>query len=166
MAIVDLVDLVADLKSQVNPPGSDLYPDASEDDWVLYLRNGFWDAYLDGVISTTFTEFEGEVRPVSGTSTFTRDLQQIAIFYASMRIIENRMTDVKTAFRAKAGPVSYETEQSAQVLKAVIDSLRARRNLLLSRLSDGGTTPSYVFDGVIARTEGIIQDYTHWYGVH
>jgi CelD/BcsL family acetyltransferase involved in cellulose biosynthesis len=76
--------------------------------------------------------------------------------------MRNRLLDLKTRFRAEAGPVKYEIEQSAQVLKGLLDELVRRRNVWLTRLSDLGSASTYYTDMVIARTDSISFGDTNW----
>lgn len=149
---VDLSDLVELLRSEVDAPGEDSFPDAVENDWVNQLRSAFWEGVLDGVISG-YEEDEGIVSPTTGSTDLSRDLQQLVIFYAGVRVIRNKLRTMGTAFRAKAGPVEYETQNSAQVLKSILDELVRKRNLILTRLSDMGSVDSHYIDMIIYRDE-------------
>lgn len=151
---VDLSDLVELLQAEVDAPGEDSFPEAVENDWVNQLRSAFWEVVLDGVL-TGYTEDEGIVSPSSGSTDLSREYQQLIIFYAGVRVIRNKLRTIGTLFKAKAGPVEYETQNSAQVLKSIMDELVRRRNLILSRLSDLGTIDSVYVDMVIQRDESM-----------
>lgn len=151
---IDLSDLVELLRSEVDAPGEDSFPDAVEDDWVNQLRSAFWEVVLDGVISS-YEETDGIVTPTSGTTDLARDLQQLVIFYAGVRVIRNKLRTMGTAFRAKAGPVEYETQNSAQVLKSILDELVRKRNVILNRLSDMGSVDSHYIDMIMYRDEAL-----------
>lgn len=160
---IEVTDLVPFLKTSVNPPGTDLFPDALQSDWENNLRNGFWEATLDGLI-TGYTEEEGVIEPVTeGDDDLGRDLQQLIILYAAIAIVRNHMMNLRTLFRTKAGPVEYETQQSAQVLKSILDELIARRTLVLEALADNATT-TYYYDSAIARNESLYYGDTWWIG--
>jgi hypothetical protein len=119
---VDLSDLVENLKREVNAPGLDQFPDATDAQYLGNLQDGFWEAYLDGAI-TGYTESDGIVTMTSATEDFPRDLQQLVIFYAGARILRNQLRDIKTMFKAVAGPVSFENQQSASLLVAILKDL-------------------------------------------
>lgn len=159
---VDLGDLIESLRREVSPPGEDLFPDATDDDYFGNLQDSFWDARLDGLLEG-YTESDGLVVPTSGTTELTRDLQQLVVLYAGVRIVRNHLRALNTLFRSKAGPVEFETQKSAQVLKAILDELHARRNLVLTRLSDVGSVDSYYIDALIARDESLGYGDTYWY---
>lgn len=151
---LDLGDLIEDLQNEVNTPGVDSFPESTDDDWLSSLRNGFWEARLGGLLEG-YTELDGEVTTDDGGADMPRDLQHIIIFFASYIIIRNTLRTMGTLFRAQAGPVEYETQNSAQVLKELLADYIYRRNLLLATLSDyGSVTPAYV-DAVISRNTSI-----------
>ena len=158
---IDLGELIPNLVGEVNPPGGNMFPNATDDDWLVRLQNAFWETVLDGIVSG-YTESDGEVTPDSGTTEFPRDLQQLVIFYAGISIIRNKMHDVKAKFRAKAGPVEYETEQAATILKAVMDELVRRRNIILNRLADLGRADSFYIDMVLERSDSLIYGDSIW----
>jgi hypothetical protein len=159
---VDLSDLIEDMKSELSVPGETSYATATDAQWVAQLRNAFWEAVLDGIING-YVESDGIINPsASGGADLGRDFQQVIIYYAGIRIMRNRLLDLKTRFRAEAGPVKYEIEQSAQVLKGLLDELVRRRNVWLTRLSDLGSASTYYTDMVIARTDSISFGDTNW----
>lgn len=153
MAAVDLTELIPNLEAAITVPGeASPFAATSEDEWIRRLNNGFWDAFNDGLLASTWRCSEDAVvTPVSGDATFGRDLQQIVILYAAMAIVQQRILQLKTLFRAKAGEAEYETQQSAQVLKTVLDQMLAQKTLVLDRLADGGAVNSRYVDSVRAR---------------
>lgn len=159
---VDLGDLIESLQREVSPPGEDLFPNATDDDWFGNLQDAFWEARLDGLLEG-FTESDGSVVPTSGTTDLSRDMQQIVVLYAGVRIVRNHLRSLNTVFRSKAGPVEFETQKSAQLLKGLLDELRSRRNLVLTRLSDLGAVNSYYIDAIVARDESLGYGDTYWY---
>ena len=165
MASVDLSELIGDLEAAVTVPGSaSPFAASSETEWLTRLRNAFWSAYNDGIIAGFSCDEDGIVNPVSGTATFTRDLQQLVIMCAAINIYQNQIMQLKTLFRAKAGQVEYETQQSAQVIKSLLDSLLAQRATILQRLSDGGFTDSYYIDAIRSRDDSLRYNFIDWNG--
>lgn len=162
---VDLTDLIPSLKRQVSAPGEEetTFPDANDASWLGYLQDAFWECRLDGMLAG-FDEANGFVDPTSGTTDITRDLQALVILYAGIDIIVNQLRGINTLFRAQAGPVSFETQHSAQVLKGILDELKSRRDLVLIRLSDVGAVPSFYIDAVIGRDISIGYGLTNWVG--
>lgn len=171
---VDLGDLVDSLKREVSPPGVEMFPDASEDDFLGNLQDAFWEARLDGmlagyeerdaVVSSGFVLVGDAYEPLDENADLGRDLQQLIVLYAGIRIIRNDLRNLNTTFRSKAGPVEFETQKSAQVLKGILDELRTRRNIVLERLSDLGSVPSYYIDSLRARDDALGWSNIDWIG--
>lgn len=163
---VDLAELVPSLKRAVSAPGAEdtTFPDATDDSFLGYLQDAFWECRLDGML-VGFVEADGLIDPSTvGAADLTRDLQQLVILYAGIDIVVNQIRALQTTFRAVAGPVQFEIQRSAQVLKAILDELKYRRDIVLLRLSDIGTVPSYVIDAVISRDISIGYGGTVWVG--
>jgi hypothetical protein len=154
---VDLGDLIDSLKREVSPPGTDLFPNAIDDEYLGNLSDSFWDAALDGLISTaSFTESDGVVSPVSpNTDDLTRDYQQLIVFYAGIRILRNHMMNLDTSFHAVAGPVEFQTSKSSGLVRDILAELVRKRNIILTRLSDVGSSQSFYVDAILARDESM-----------
>jgi len=173
--MVDLVDLVDSLRREVSPPGSDLFPDATEDTFAGSLSDAFWEVRLYGLLSG-FEENaaarggpgdfgEGIITPIGVDATYDdpagysttqdlgRDLQQLIVLWAGWKIVLSRMGTINSMFRAKAGPVEYETQQAASVLKTILDHLKARIDFVLNNLSKyGASSSTAVFDSIVERS--------------
>lgn len=158
---VDLSDLVEFVRVEANPPGVDLFPDANDEEWLTRLRNAFWTARMEGFFPT-FTEADGLVVPVSGTTDMDRELQQVVVFLAGYTAVMNTLRNTRASFRAKAGPAEFETTQAATVLTTQSNVLRDQLRRLLDRLSDQGATSVEVIDALVARTESIGAGTTIW----
>lgn len=159
---VDLSDLIDSLKREVSAPGLTQLPGATDAEYLGNLQDGFWEAVLDGVISD-YTESDGIVTPTdSSGSDLSRDLQQLVVLYAGFRIVRNQLRDIKTLFKAAAGPVRYEIEQSAGVLKLIMDDLKTRRNIVLARLGDLNASDAVYIDAQLAREESLGYGDTYW----
>lgn len=160
---IDLADLVDSIKLEVSPPGQDLFPDASDDEWAARLANAFWNARIDGMLPG-YVESDGLVTPITGDTDMPRDLQQVIVFMAAYDTVFLKLLNTQTGFRAKAGSVEYETSSSAQILRDLANSLRDRYLLLLRRLSDLGYVPTYVIDSYIAREVALSAGDGYWVG--
>ena len=162
--MIDLSDLVELLQAEVDVPGVDSYPGALEDDWTNQLRSAFWELVLDGILSG-YEEEDGIVTPIAtGGDDLSKEMQQLVIMYAGIRIVRNKLLNAQSVFKAKAGPVEYQTEQAATVLKGVLDELVRRRNIILTRLSDVGGSPTYYIDAVLGRSESLRYGDVTWVG--
>jgi hypothetical protein len=149
---VDLGDLVESLKREVNPPGKTILS-ATDDEWLGRLADAFWDGRLDGLFAGFAVDSDaGTINPVNpGAADMGRDLQQAVVFLAAYNSLFLAIMNTKTQFKAEAGPVSFEQQASANVLRELAQSLKERRDILLYRLSDLGLVPVYVVDAVIER---------------
>lgn len=155
--MTDLFDLVDGLKREVNSIGADSFPDATDDEWLGNLQDGFWEAVLDGTIASNYSETDGEVSP-----DLPQVLQRLVIFYAGIRIIRNQLRQLNTTFKAKAGNVEFETQLSPQILKSLFDDMVKRRNVFIQNLAEDYLISSVYVDSVVARDESIEFGDTYW----
>ena len=152
---VDMTELVESLKNEVSPPGTDLYPSVTDTQWLSRLRDAFWEAKLKKAFSS-YTLEDDEIVPISGTTDMPREQQQLIVLFAGFRVALTTFQNMNSSFRAKAGPVEYETQKSAQTLKALLDTLRERINAAMEAV-DGTSTGNLamVIDGLYERTQAI-----------
>jgi hypothetical protein len=182
---VDLFELVEPLRREVNPPGSDLFPDATDDNWLGSLTDAFWEVRLFGLLGG-FEENaaarggpaafgEGKVTPsgvtddtyddptgFSPTQDLSRDLQQLIVLWAGYKVALTRLSTINSVFRAKAGPVEYETQQAASVLKGILDQLKARIDFVLDNIRTGNGSAVAVFDAMVERSYSQATSQTWW----
>jgi hypothetical protein len=154
---VDLGDLVESLQREVSPPGQldDLFPGIGDDVWIGYLSDGFWEIRLDGMLAG-YIEEDGEITPTAtGGTDLPRELQQLIVLYAGIRLLRNQLMNTGTLFRAQAGPVEFETQNSAQLLRDLFAELRAKRDFLLGQLTELGLVTYAYIDMVQAREASI-----------
>lgn len=145
---VDLADLIPNLKAEINVPGGDLYPTVTDDSWLIRLSNAYWEGRIYGLYAG-YQEFDGIVNPVSGTTDFPREMQQLVILYAGFKVTLNAIQGFNTTFKAKAGSVEFETQKSATALKGILDTLKSNIDLALETLGGAGVTNTYSFDALI-----------------
>lgn len=149
------------------------------------MIDAFWEVRLHGFLAgfeenaasrggeTTFGE--GVVTPVGvvvdydGVAGYLtgrdlgRDLQQLVVLWAGWKIVMARLGSLNSTFRAKAGPVEYETQQAATVLKAILDSLKAKIDFVLQHISIYGRGADVVvFDSLVERSYAQAQGYQWW----
>lgn len=144
---VNLIDLVPSLQREVNPPGGSLYT-LSDEVWVGHLADAFWEARLRGMLKG-YTENNGIVTSQSGTTDMPREWQQLIVLFAGFRLALTSFQNINSSYRAKAGPVEYEVQKSAQTLRGVLDALRLRLESLLDVLTENGQTSAVLLDAVI-----------------
>jgi hypothetical protein len=151
---VDLSEFVPSLEREVNPPGDPRFTGVSEDDWLGWLTDAFWEARLDGFLADYECDEDGLVvsliDPDDPSKDMPRYLVGLIVLYAGIRVLRNSILNTSTAFRAKAGPVEFETQNSATVLAEMLKLLSERRRELLDRV-EGLETPTFYFDAYTQR---------------
>ena len=162
---VNLVDLIPSLQREVSPPGINQYDNLSENDWLGHLTDAFWEARLSGVLSG-YTEVNGEVVPQKeGKPDIPRELQQLVVLFAGFRMALTSFQNVNSSYRAKAGPVEYEVQKSAQTLKGLLDALKMRLDFILKNLSvyEADATSVAMFDAVVESGYSYVSGNRSWY---
>lgn len=161
---IDLSDLVDFVRAEVDAPGDNSFPDSTDAEWTIQLQGAYWELVLDGLVHIgSYTEVDGVLAPIAPNVTeFPRDMQQLVVFYAGIRIVRNKLRTMGTVFRAKAGPVEYETQNSANVMKAILDELVRKRNVILTRLSDLGHISGAYLDMLYVRDESVSYGDSWW----
>lgn len=173
---VDLNTLIEPLKNRVSPPGTELYPDANDGQWLESLRNAFWEIRLAGVLTAWTENFaarggpsefgDGILTPMGELdpdydgelgwdedSDMPRELQQFIIVWAAWKTAVTQFQNLTSSFKAKAGPVEFEEARSATLLKAILDQLHGEVKDILGNLSSYGYgAGSYMLDAVIERS--------------
>lgn len=134
---VDLSEeqFINSLKREVIPLGADLFGDIDEDAWIGYLVDAFYEAKLDGFLDGYSADEEGVITPDEPSDEdIDRKYLALVILYAGIRILRNRILNMNVAFRAKAGPVEYEQQNSASVLAEMLRQLRDTKDRIISGL--------------------------------
>lgn len=170
---IDLATLIPALENEMSPPGTDLYPTATDQQWLIALIGGFWDARLHGLLLNYEENVasrgggadydEGIVTPVGAADGYDDptgwsprdlppDMQQLVVLWTAWKATLSEFKQLSTTFRAKAGPTEYEEQRSAMVLKEVLDALRDRIKFILENLSTHGRTSVSIYDAVIERS--------------
>lgn len=152
--MIELVELVPVLQRALNPPGVDLFPSATEAEWVGRLSDAFWRARLAGFFPG-HREADGEVSPVGSGSDLSRTEQQIIVAYARVAALQNRILNLTTMSRSKAGPVETETQRSAQMLVEMLRQAAAELTEVAATVARTATQARFL-DGVAVRTAGVL----------
>lgn len=145
---VDLADYVPTLRREVTPPGSTTFVSVPDDVFAGYLSDAFWEVRLDGFVEPFVCDVDGIIVPatdpqaLAGDAEFTPSAfdpavdigrEQIALvcLYAGIKIIRNRLLEQPSKTRAKAGPVEFEQDYSANLMIEMLKELTAMKNRLL-----------------------------------
>lgn len=158
MAEVDLSDFVDVLRREVNPPGTTVFTGADDDVYASYLADGFWEAALDGFFAGYTCDEDGLVAPLdTGRPDFPRAGVALIVLYAGIRILRNQIMNTNTGFRAKAGPVEFERQNSATMLAEMLKQLRETKTRLVLQIQE--QTPVHAFDQLSTRIFSAISYY-------
>lgn len=141
---VDLADFVEALKREVSPPGSDIFANVHPNEWVGYLSDAFWEARLDGFLVGYQTDEAAlgdiEIVPVSPElPDLDRRGMALVILYAGVKVLRNRILNMNTQFRAKAGSVEFEQQNSATMLAEMLKQLKATKDRIIEALDTDST---------------------------
>lgn len=145
---VDLTDYVPTLRREVVPPGSTTFATVSDDVFVGYLADAFWEVKLDGFVEPFSCDQDGIILPINDTQVVAgavdytatsydpvNDIQRVdialVVLYAGIKIIRNRLMEQNTRTKAQAGPVSFEQDFSANFLVEMLKELTAMKTRLL-----------------------------------
>lgn len=159
---IDLSDLVESVRRETSPPGTDLFPESSDDEWLGQLQDSFWEAKLYGFFSN-YTESDGIVIPITGEEDLGRDWQQLVVLFAGIRAVRMQLTNQNTTFRAKAGPVEFETQGSSTVMNTVLRQLQERITLLQNYLGSLVASQTYYINGLAARNDSFLAGDEVWW---
>lgn len=144
---VNLVNYVNALRREVSPPGSTAFTSVLDAVFVGYLADAFWEVKLDGFVEPWECSVEGIITPIIGTYSdplidplttpynpavdMPRDQIALIVLYAGIKIIRNRLLESTTRTHAKAGPVEFSQESSANLLTEMLKELSNTRQRLL-----------------------------------
>lgn len=164
---VDLSDYVDTVRREVTPPGSTTFSTVSDDVFVGYLADAFWEVKLDGFMEPYVCDAYGIVIPAGDTQAANinlgfdatdfdvtvdmgRDQVALICLYAGIKIIRNKLMEQPSRTRAKAGPVEFEQDYSANLLVEMLRELQSvRQRLLFLRATDMNVT---IMDAFSARS--------------
>lgn len=141
--MTDLSDFTDSLRRMVATPGTfdTVFPNTTDEDLVGSLVDGLAEAQLDGFfIKPTMYDYDSD-------GIVTPDLTQaqlaLIVIYAGSRIIQAEILARNTLFRAKAGPVEFETQQSANALTTILKDLEDRKKAILALFQNYGAGSAF-----------------------
>jgi len=142
-----LTSLVDALRRAINPPGEELFPNAN--DLVLqgYLADAFGVARMNGVIPQKWVNNAGTIEnPDDAADVFPVDLATIIVIYAKIQILRSRIMNIQSKFKAKAGPVEYETQNAVTHLRELLRTFEDELEEIKDALKDNKTICSKYID--------------------
>lgn len=145
---VNLLDMVPTVRREVTPPGSTTFQTVPDTVFVGYLADAFWEVKLDGFIEPYVCDSSGiiipagdpdaanisqgfDATPFDPSVDMPRDQVALVCLYAGIKIIRNKLLEQTSRLRAKAGPVEFEQDYSANLLVEMLKELQAIRTRLL-----------------------------------
>ena len=159
---VELRDYIDSLQRAVAAPGVAL-PEMEEDTWLGYLTDAFWEARLDGFMVGWELDDDGAITPVDGgDADIDRRWVSLVITYATMTMLRNQVLATQSSFRAKAGPVEFQTEKSASTTTEMLKQLQATRDRLLESIRDSGSMTNVMI--VDAYSTRALSSLSYWGG--
>lgn len=145
---VNLLDMVPTVRREVTPPGSTTFQTVPDTVFVGYLADAFWEVKLDGFIEPYVCDAQGIIIPATSSDAanisqgflvtafdpsvdMSRDQVALVCLYAGIKIIRNKLLEQTSRIRAKAGPVEFEQDFSANLLVEMLKELQQIRARLL-----------------------------------
>lgn len=160
-----IADLIPMFDRETNIPGDAQITTVSAGQKIGYIEDGFWDVRLAGMLGA-YTVLDGaDIVPpgTTGTKYFTdqataeEDLERqywmLINIFAGFRLLRLKIMDLAVNFKAVAGPVSYEQQASATVLRALLDNLQGRIQELKGQYSNEFSQSVFVLMDGIAQAE-------------
>jgi hypothetical protein len=138
------------LKREVSPLGSAMFDGVDDETWLGYLTDAFWEAKLDGFM-VGYVEEDGEIEHEAGGADLDRRYVALIVLYAGIRVLRNRILNMNTGFRAKAGAVEFEQQNSATMLAEMLKQLRATKERILDSIDEGDATAVTMIDAYSTR---------------
>jgi hypothetical protein len=177
--VISLYDYTQSLQYEISPPGTNAYPAMTDDEAVQRLIKAFWELRLYGLdFLQGFTcDTDGNINPQASSVTpnygtgygygsflippgwyqddgsydLGTEVVEAIVLFAAYQIAIINAQNLSSLVKSQAGSVSYEVQHSAQVQMTVLASLKSKTNLVLTRLSDLGTTSVMVVDQVMEK---------------
>lgn len=159
-------DLRDELRREINVPGFEQFPDITNSQLDGYIKDGFWEARLLGILKEYTITDGSELVPPAGESVIKQSsndgdlpeyLQMLVVAFAGIRLIRMKILNLAVNFRAQAGPVEFEQEASATTLRAILDDLSTRIDELKVLYSDEyGWSGFAYFDSALQRDYAIL----------
>lgn len=157
--------LRAQLGREINPPGFEQYPDITNTQLDGYIKDGFWEIKLFGMLGV-FTQTDGTelatppgdiIKLTADDGDFPEQFQQLVVIGSALKLIRMKLLTLAVNFKAEGGPISYDQQASATTLRAVLATLEQRLQSLKQIYSDeiGGGVFLY-YDSTLQRNQSVL----------
>jgi hypothetical protein len=129
--VSDLADLVPALKRELAAPGdyATTFPNSTDSELTARLADAFALAQLDGF----FADVALDVDELTVDPDLSAAGGALIVLYAAMQVIRSAIRATQASFRAKAGPVEYEVQRSATLLRDELKYLNERMTNLVAQ---------------------------------
>ena len=158
-------DLIPMFDREINGPGFEQITDITGGQKLGYIQDGFWDVRLSGILGSYTIADGADTSPVgttgtkyfTDTSTKAKSLEEmywmLIVIFAGFRLLRLKVMNLAVNFKAEAGPVSYEQQASATVLRALLDSLHERLQELKVQYSEDFNASVFILMDGVAQSE-------------
>jgi hypothetical protein len=159
--MTNLEQLVEPLKREVAVPGTfdTVYPNTSDVDLEGSLADAFGAAQIAGYfLDQVITDPDAEVQAV--TPDLSPAGRALVVIFAAERILTTQIMSLKQRVAYEAGPVKYETENSASVLVEILKQMRQRRDAIVKAAETARYSSTFQMQDMyadrVSGTEGLI----------
>lgn len=151
-----LTDILPMFNREIDIPGDVQFSTVSAGAKLGYIEDGFWDVRLAGMLGGFTVALGEEITPAetTGVKYITdqdltgEDLEEkywvLIVIFAGFRLLRLKIMQLAVNFTAEAGPVSYEQQASATVLRALLDNLQGRIQELKEQYSDDFAVGAFI----------------------
>jgi hypothetical protein len=154
--VTDISDLVPALKRYVAVPGTfaTVFPVTTDPDLIGSLLDGFSECQLDGFFIAP--AYSADVDAGLVTPDLSGGQEALVLLYASTRIVQTQLLNLKTATRYEAKGLIYDVSQSANVLTVLLKELNDRKALIIQRQTLAGASAAFTMaDAYFLKAVGI-----------
>lgn len=163
-------DLRAQLRREINVPGFAQLPDITNSELDGYIMDGFWEGRLLGLLGeytqTDGTEMATPAGPIFKVTSDGGDLEPqyrvMIVMIAALKLLRLKLLSLAVNIRAQAGPVEYEQQASATVLRAILEALERRIAEIKGLYGTLGDGAFYYFDAELQRDFSLYHDFASY----
>jgi hypothetical protein len=147
-----LEDLVPSLKNTVSRPGTfaTFFPETTDDDLILVLRDGLAEAQMHGLQSDLVAEEDGTL-----SVDVPAAVGGLILLFSAARLIQAELFNRVTNRRYRAGTAEFEETQATNILRDILKGIENRKTAIISELATGGGTGFFMADAYGVRTSGL-----------